>query len=368
MEILGSLLHTGIWFLVIMSVIVFIHEFGHYIIARWCGVKVETFSIGFGREVWGFNDKADTRWKFSILPLGGYVKMFGDASEASTPNNKLLKKMTKAEKAISFHYKPLWKKSLIVSGGPLFNFLTTIAVFTWFAFSNGIVSTDPIIGEIIDDSAAQEAGLIAGDKIIEVAGEPIEVFQDIPIAIITNLGTEITMKIERDGETRQLTLTPRIIETEDAYGNKVEQPLIGIRSQKTTFKDVGVTQALGYAVKRTYEICVATLKVIGQLITGQRDTDQLKGPVGIAQMSGQAADAGLNSVLWFIALLSANLGLVNLLPIPMLDGGHLMYYGIEAIQGKPLADKVQEYGFKFGLVVILSLMAFTIVNDIVQMI
>ena len=367
MELIGSLGHTVFWFIIIMSVIVFIHEFGHYIIARWCGVKVEVFSIGFGREIWGFNDKAGTRWKFSLLPLGGYVKMFGDAGAASTPDGKALRQMNKAERAVSFFYKPLWKKALIVAGGPLFNFITTIAVFTWFAFSNGIVSTAPVIGEVIEDSAAQEAGLLAGDKITQVAGELIEVFHDIPMVIMTNLGTEISMTIERSGESKQLSLTPRIIETKDSYGNNIKQPLIGIRSQKLNFKEVGVAQALSYSVVRTYDICAATLQVLGQLVTGKRSTEELKGPVGIAQMSGQAADAGLNSVLWFIALLSANLGLVNLLPIPMLDGGHLLYYGVEAVRGKPLADKIQEYGYKFGLVVLLSLMAFTIINDIVQM-
>lgn len=367
MELIGSLAHTAIWFLVILSIIVFIHEFGHYLIARLCGVKVEVFSIGFGREVFGFNDRAGTRWKFSLLPLGGYVKMFGDMGAASTPDDDALQKMTKAEKAVSFHYKPLWKKALIVAGGPLFNFLTTIAVFAWFAFSNGIVSTDPIIGEVIADSAAQEAGLLAGDKILKVGDKEIDVFHDIPITIMTNLGTEITLEIEREGTVQTVKLTPKIITSEDNYGNKVEQPLIGIRSQKLSFKEVGFGQAMHHAVVRTWEICIATLEVLGQLLTGQRGPEQLKGPVGIAQMSGQAADAGVNNVLWFIALLSANLGLVNLLPIPMLDGGHLMYYAVEAVQGKPLADKVQQFGYKVGMILLAALMAFTIINDIVQM-
>ncbi len=367
MEMLGDLTHTILSFIFILSVIVFIHEFGHYIIARWCGVKIEVFSIGFGRELFGFNDKAGTRWKFSLLPLGGYVKMFGDQGAASTPDGKALKKMTKKEKEVSFHFKPLWKKALIVAGGPLFNFLTTIAVFTWFAFSNGITSTEPLVGEVIKDSAAQEAGLLKGDRFLSVNGEKIEVFHDIPMLIVTNLGTEIIAQVERDDKTLEIAITPRIIKTTDAFGNEVEQPLIGIRSQQLTFKDVGVVQAVKHAVGRTWDICAATLKVLGQLITGQRGTEQLKGPIGIAQMSGQAADAGTTSVLWFIALLSANLGLVNLLPIPMLDGGHLLYYAVEAANGKPMAMKVQEYGYKVGLVLLVSLMAFTIINDIVQL-
>ena len=368
MEFIFNLGHTLLSFIFILSVIVFIHEFGHYIIARWCGVKVETFSIGFGKEIFGFNDKSGTRWKFSMLPLGGYVKMFGDMGAASTPDNDALNKMSKADKEISFHFKPLWKKALIVAGGPLFNFLTTIAVFTWFAFSNGIVSTEPLIGEVIKDSAAQEAGLIAGDRFISINGSEVEVFHDIPMLIATNLGTEIIVKIKRNEEIIELPITPRITKSKDNFGNEIEQPLIGIRSQKLTFKDVTISQALTYSVRRTWEISMATLEVIGQLITGKRDTDQLKGPIGIAQMSGQATDAGMNSVLWFIALLSANLGLVNLLPIPMLDGGHLLFYAVEAAQGRPLAQKVQMVAYKVGLILLLTLMSFTIVNDIANLV
>ncbi|MDG1287799.1 MAG: RIP metalloprotease RseP [Rickettsiales bacterium] len=367
MEAIGDLTHTILSFVFVLSVIVFIHEFGHYIIARWCGVKIEVFSIGFGKEIFGFNDKAGTRWKFSLLPLGGYVKMFGDQGAASTPDGKALKKMTKKQKAVSFHFKPLWKKALIVAGGPLFNFLTTIAVFTWFAFNNGITSTEPFIGEVIKESAAQEAGLRKGDRFLSINGEKIEVFHDIPMQIMTNLGTKINAEIQRGEKTLTFSIIPRVIKTTDAFGNEVEQPLIGIRSQKITFKDVGVVQAVKHSVTRTWDICGATLQVLGQLITGQRGTEQLKGPIGIAQMSGQATDAGVSTVLWFIALLSANLGLVNLLPIPMLDGGHLLYYTVEAANGKPMAQKFQEYGYKLGLVTLVSLMAFTIVNDIVQL-
>ena len=367
MEMITDFLHILASFFVVLSVIVFIHEYGHYIIARWCGVKIEAFSIGFGKELLGFVDKHGTRWKFSLLPLGGYVKMYGDVGAASTPDNAGLEKMTEAEKAVSFHFKPLWKKALIVAGGPLFNFLTTIAVLTWFAFSNGITSTEPVIGEVVPDSAALEAGLLAGDRILQINEEEIAVFHDIPATIMTNLGTEIILKIERNGETLTLPVTPKIQQMTDQFGNEYDQPLIGIRSQQLTFTDVGLFQALTHAVKRTYQICVATLEVIGQLITGQRGPEELKGPIGIAKLSGQAADAGTTSVLWLIALLSANLGLVNLLPIPMLDGGHLMFYSIEALQGRPLAQRIQEYAYKVGLVLIVSLMAFTIINDIVNL-
>lgn len=368
MEALGSLGHTFLSFIFILSVIVFLHEFGHYIIARFCGVRIETFSIGFGRELFGFNDSHGTRWKFSLLPLGGYVKMYGDMGAASTPDDSALARMSEEERTVSFHFKPLWKKSLIVAGGPLFNFLTTIIIFTWFAFSNGITSTEPVVGEVIENSAAQEAGILAGDRVVSVNGQPVKVFHDIPAQIITNLGTEIILQIEREGKTFTLPITPRIVKTTDTFGNEVEQPLIGIRSQQLTFKDVGLGQALIYSVQRTWEITTTTLQVLGQLITGQRGTDQLKGPIGIAQMSGQATDSGSTYVLWFIALLSANLGLVNLLPVPMLDGGHLLYYLIEAVQGKPMAQKFQQFGYRVGMALLLCLMAFSIINDIVNLI
>ncbi len=367
MEMLIGFGHTILSFVVILSVIVFIHEFGHYIIAKLSGVKIEVFSIGFGREIFGWNDKTGTRWKFSLLPFGGYVKMFGDAGAASNPDNDILSKMTAEEKVISFYFKPLWNKALIVAGGPIFNFLLTIIIFAWFAYSNGITSTQPIVGEVMENSAAQEAGLLTGDRILKVNNAKIETFHDIPTQILTNLGTQITLVLDRNGEEITLNIVPRIVESVDDYGNKLEQPLIGIRSQQLTFEQIGILRATTYAVTRTWEISVATLQVLGQLITGQRDADQLKGPIGIAQMSGQAADAGFNNVLWFIALLSANLGLVNLLPIPMLDGGHLLFYAVEGIQGKPMAVKAQEFAFKFGIALLVSLMAFTIINDIVQL-
>lgn len=364
MEIIGDMLHTILSFLVIISIIVFIHEYGHYLIARLCGVKIETFSIGFGKEVFGFTDRHGTHWKFSVLPMGGYVKMYGDESAASTADIKKLQEMDEAERKISFHYKPLWQKSLIVFGGPLFNFLLTIIIFTWFIFSNGLASTEPVVGKVLEDSAALEAGLREDDRILRINDSDIETFQDISLQIATNLGEEIIMEIERDGEALALPITPRIVEIEDALGNTIKHPRIGILSKELKVEDVGLGGALYHACARTWGISVATLQVLGQFLTGQRDTEQLKGPIGIAQMSGQAAESGLYIVFWFMALLSANLGLVNLLPIPLLDGGHLMYYAVEAVSGRPLAQKVQEYGFKLGFILLASLMAFTIFNDL----
>lgn len=361
-----DLLHTLASFFIIISVIVFIHEFGHFIIARWCGVKIEAFSIGFGKELFGWTDKKGTRWKISALPLGGYVKMFGDSSEASTPDKDKIEAMTEEEKSYSFHYKPLWKKAAIVAAGPIFNFLLTIAIFTGFLFSYGLETTDPIVGDVMKGSAAEEAGLIAGDRVLTIDGAEVERFSDIPRMIATNLGTEIHLTIKRGADVKDITLIPRATEEDDALGNKITRPMIGIKSQRLMYNDVGLVRAIGEAVKKTWQITVTTIDYMGQMIAGDRSANELKGPLGIAKLSGQAADQGIYTILWFIALLSANLGMVNLFPIPPLDGGHLLYYAVESVRGRPMAERFQEYGFRAGFAVIICLMAFTIFNDVRQ--
>ncbi len=363
MEFLITLVHYLLSFFVILSVIVFVHEYGHYIVARWCGVKIDVFSIGFGKEFWGYTDKAGTRWKFSMIPLGGYVKMFGDSSEASTPS-ETLDTLSTEDKAKTFHHKKLWQKSLIVAAGPVANFLLTIVIFTYFLMANGLPSTEPIVGEIMKDTPAEAAGLMKDDRVLSVNGTKVELFSDIPKLIITNLGTPVDLEIQRAGNTMYLTITPKLIEEKDGLGNPYKRPVIGFKSKEILYKDIGFTRAVGEAVHQTYHICVMTLKVLGQMVTGDRDPKEIKGPIGIAKLSGQATDKGFMTVLWFMAMLSANLGLVNLLPIPMLDGGHLLYYTAEAIRGKPLAQKVQEFGFRIGMAMLAMLMAFAIFNDI----
>lgn len=374
MEFITNGIHYILSFTLILSVIVFVHEFGHYFIAKLCGVKIEVFSIGFGKEFFGFNDKSGTRWKFSMLPFGGYVKMFGDQGAASTPDNDSLDQMTEEEKAVSFHYKALWQKALVVFAGPAANFILTISIMTWFLYSTGIASTEPIIGEIMEGTPAQEAGLLAGDRIMKVDGKEVKVFGDIPHMIATNLGEPVLLDILRDGEEIQLSITPVSHEDEDALGNKISRPLIGFKSQKLTVQDLTFPQAVWSATERTYDLCAVSLKFLGQMITGKRSTDELKGPIGIAKLSGQVTQTGdtisetTRMILWFIAMLSANLGLINLFPIPMLDGGHLVYYAIEAGTGKPMAQKFQEFGFRIGFALIATLMAFTLYNDIKQII
>lgn len=368
MDTFLHLLHTLASFFIVISVIVFIHEFGHYIVAKLCGVKIEAFSIGFGKELIGRTDKSGTRWKIAALPLGGYVKMFGDASAASTVDEDAIEKMSEEDKKLTFHHKPLWKKAAIVVAGPMANFVLTIIVFCYFIMTIGLSSADPIVGEVMPDSAALEAGLQKGDRITHINGEEIRRFNDIAYEVATNLGTPVQLRLERGSEVKMITLTPRQVEEDDGLGNTIKRYLIGIKSVEIKIEDVGLGRALEESVRRTYIICESTLKVIGQMVTGKRSAEDLKGPVGIAQLSGQAAGKDFTTVLWLIAMLSANLGLVNLLPIPLLDGGHLAYYTAEALRGRPLAEKVQEYGFKAGFVLLLSLMAFTLFNDIQRLI
>ncbi len=365
--------HYVLSFALVISVIVFIHEFGHFIVARWVGVKVEVFSIGFGRELIGRTDKHGTRWKFSLWPLGGYVKMYGDAGAASTGDNKKLKKMTAAQKKVSFHHKPLWAKAAVVAAGPASNFILAIAVFTYFIFTVGLTSTQPVIGSVIKGSPAAIAGLRAGDRIVQVDKTKISTFNDIPAAIITNLGTPVELLVERRGKQFTKIITPKEIEEKDVLGNSMKRPLIGFRSQKLTYEDVGLVRSLWAATTKTYDMCTTSLKVLGQMLGGERSADELKGPLGIAKLSGEVTKQGdsvkdtVHIFLWFVALLSVNLGMVNLFPIPMLDGGHLLFYCIEAVQGRPLAEKFQDYSFRFGFLLLASLMAFTLFNDVKQL-
>lgn len=369
---LASIFHYAWSFALIISIIVFVHEFGHFLAARLCGVRVEMFSIGFGRELIGRTDRHGTRWKIALWPLGGYVKMYGDAGAASTPDDDALAQMTPEQKRESFHHRPLWAKAIIVAAGPAANFLLAISVFTYFIFTSGINSTEPVVGELMPDTPAVTAGLKPGDRILQVDGKRMRSFGDIPEALMTNLGKPITLDVERDGQPLKLSLTPMEFEEKDALGNTQKRLLIGIRSSKITFQDVGLFAAIGAATERTYSMCTMTLHVLGQMITGDRSTRDLKGPLGIAKLSGDVTNQGetisetLQMILWFVALLSVNLGLVNLLPIPMLDGGHLAFYCVEAVRGRPVAAKFQEYSYRLGFAVIASLMALSIFNDVRQ--
>ncbi len=364
MEIIHAVFHHFWSFVVVLSVIVFVHEFGHYIIAKLCGVKIDEFSIGFGKELFGYTDKSGTRWKFSLLPLGGYVKMFGDSSEASTADAKALELMSEADKKLTFHYKPLYKKAAIVAAGPVFNFILTIVVLAYFIMTSGLPAIDPVIGGVLPDSPAETAGLQAGDKVLKINGKEMRRFNDITYNISMNMENPVNIEILRNEQNLSFTITPKMFEDDDGLGNKIKIARIGIKSRDIVYHEVGAAVAIQEAVWRTYLICESTLRVMGQMVRGERSVDELKGPVGIAQLSGQATERSFHTVLWLMAMLSANLGLVNLLPIPMLDGGHLTFYLAEAMRGRPLAERVQEWSMKIGGAFIMTLMAFTLFNDV----
>ena len=364
MHELASFLFTLTSYIVIISALVFVHEFGHYIIAKWAGVKIEVFSIGFGKEIWGRNDKTGTRWKISYIPFGGYVKMYGDASEISNPSDDI-EQYDEEQKKLTFHYKPLYKKALIVAAGPIANFLLTICIFTYLLCRFGLPSTEPIIGEVIKDSSAEIAGLKTGDRIVKIDDETVHIFNDIPRIILTNVGKPVTLTLQREDKEMLVTLTPKMVVDQDELGNKLSHPMIGIGSKNIKTEEVGVAVALWEATKRTYYFCETSLRVFGQIIMGDRSFSKtITGPIGIAKISGQAVSMGFTTVLIVMANISASLGLINLFPIPMLDGGHLLYYTIEGVRGKPMAKRYQEWGLRIGMSLISMLMMYSIINDI----
>lgn len=364
MESALGLLHTALSFFVIISVIVFIHEFGHYWVARKFGVKIDAFSIGFGPEIYGWTDKHETRWKIGMFPLGGYVKMYGDAGAASTPDTGKIQKMTKKQRAGAFEFKPLYAKTAIVAAGPAANFVFAIIILTVFFMVFGRPESAPVIGEVLKGSAAEAAGFKKGDTLLELGDINITRFEDIRRVAQLNPDIALGFKLSRDEKIIEGTVIPKLSETKDIFGNSVKVGLIGVGSGAQTYRKLNPLQSFGASFVETYNICASTMKAVGQMIAGTRSSEDLSGILRIAQYSGQSTSQGLSTVFWFMALLSINLGLINLFPIPMLDGGHLMFYAVQAASGRPLAVKVQEYGFKIGFVLLIALMLLATFNDL----
>ncbi len=366
MEFTDGLYGFGLPFLVLLTALVFVHEMGHYLVARYYGVRVEVFSVGFGPEIFGWSDKAGTRWKFSLIPLGGYVKMFGDADAASTPS-KDLGAMSEKDRAVAFPYKPLGQRAWIVAGGPLANFLFAIVVFAVFFMSYGQPFTPAVVGEVMPDSAAQEAGFRPDDRILSIDGKPLERFEDLQVIVAERPGQRMEILVERAGERVTLVAIPRLTVIEDRLGNEQEIGRLGISRSGAEFIRLNPLNAILQAGVETWSLSVRILDAVGQIIVGKRDADELGGPILIAQMSGHVAQDGLLPFIQLLALVSINLGLINLFPIPMLDGGHLLFYAIEAVRGRPLGERAQEVGFRLGLALVLSLILFVTWNDLVRL-
>jgi regulator of sigma E protease len=365
MEMLFGLLHTILSFVLIISFIVFIHEFGHYFVARRFGVKVETFSIGMGKEIWGFNDKNGTRWKFSYIPLGGYVKFFGDRNIASQEDKNIYNKMDDAQKNQSFIGKKLWQKFAIVAAGPLANYILAIILFAGLFYYNGVFSSSNIISEVIKDSPAYNIGIKAGDKIIAVDGNKVDSFQEVQTIVFASSGSEMEFSVIRNDDNLNFTVIPKLNIVKDEDGKESKFYTIGIATSNVEKKQLGLLESLSYATVKSYQFSVLTLQAIGQMITGERDSKQISGIIGIAKYSGQSTTSAI-STIWFIAILSLNLGLMNLLPIPMLDGGHLFFYLVEGITRRPINEKVQNFSFRLGIFLLSFLMLYATVNDIIN--
>ena len=352
-------------FLIVLTVLVFVHELGHYLVARWCKVRIEVFSIGFGPEIFGWHDRAGTRWKFSVMPLGGYVKMFGDADPASMPTTDLAA-MTPEERAVSFHHKRLTQRIAVVSAGPIANFIFAILVMGALYATVGQPFTPAQVGQVQPGSAAEAGGIKAGDVFLAIDGRKVESFEDVQTLVHLNVGTPMTLLMKRGQEELTLVITPRVSAVTDRLGNVHRLGLLGVEVSGVTFVKRDPLTAIWRAGGETMNITTGTLQAVWQMVIGARGADDLGGPLRIAQMSGEVAKGGIVPLISLMALLSVNLGLINLFPIPVLDGGHLLFYAAEAIRGKPLGPKAQEYGFRLGLALVLTLMVFATWNDLYQ--
>jgi regulator of sigma E protease len=358
-------------FLFGLSLVVFFHELGHFLVARWCGVRVLVFSIGFGPELVGFNDRHGTRWKISLIPLGGYVKFFGDDSAASTPDQERLAEMKPSDRSRSFFFQPVPKRAAIVVAGPLANFVLAMVIFAAIFMAYGKASTSARVDTVQPNSAAAAAGFQTGDLVLSIDGTAIDSFSDMQRLVSGAAGDTLKITIERAGKQVVLNAIPALKEVKDNFGNVQRIGVLGIsRSmapEDVKLQPVNPLTAIGLGVKETWFVIDRTLTYIGGVIVGREAADQLGGPIRIAQVSGQVATLGFIPILHLAAVLSVSIGLLNLFPIPLLDGGHLLFYLIEAVRGRPLSERAQEVGFRIGLALVLMLMIFATFNDIVHL-
>ena len=390
-------------FLVLLTIIVFIHEYGHFSVARLLGIRVDVFSIGFGKTLARWVDKKGTEWRIAALPLGGYVKFFGDLNAASQASPAVEQKpattqfpapghedevaqgMTPEERKVCFHFKPVWARALVVAAGPIANFVLAVAIFAGMFMILGRGSLEPIAGEITPNSAAEEAGIMSGDRIVSVDGREVTDFNQMSDLVLLSGGDSLDIVIDRAGQRVEVSVTPRRVEDVDRYGNEIERWLLGIGADLNSysFRKFGPLEALNEAMGELGRILSLTVKFIGKIVLGKEDAKQLGGPIKMAQYAGQSAMSGFDesryseppgfllmlkmSLIEFISLaavVSVSIGFLNLLPVPVLDGGHLLYYAYEAVVGKPLGARLQAIGFRVGIVMLASLMIFVTWNDI----
>ncbi len=367
-----GLVETGLWnivpFIIVMSAVVFFHEWGHFIVGRWCGVKVDAFSIGFGPELFALTDRKGTRWRIAAIPLGGYVKFHGDANGASMVDKNMVDNLPADEVNVTFFGQKVWKRAAIVAAGPLANFLLAIVIFSAIFFQYGKQSLLPRVGEVLANSAAESAGLKTGDLVLTIDGRKISSFLDMQAIIQSSANIPLHFEVERGGLVLPIVATPKSQEMTLAYSATQARGVLGLRASNDPndlrYERYGLVGSVGLGIDQTWYVIERTGSFIGGLFVGTESTKQLSGPIRIAEVSSDMAKLGFGSFLYLIAILSVSIGLMNLLPIPVMDGGHLVLYLVEAVKGSPLNGRVQEYAFRAGLSFVVALMILATFNDI----
>ncbi len=365
MDVLSAPTDYLLPFIVALTVIVFIHELGHYLVARWFGVTIEVFSVGFGREMFGWHDRHGTRWKVCWIPLGGYVKFKGDANATSLPEAT-----SEPADAGNFHGKPVWQRAAVVAAGPIANFILAIALFTGlFAFA-GMPSTEPRAQSVMAGSAAEKVGILPGDLIKAVDGRPIETFNDLVAAVQFRGGETLNLQIDRSGTPVTLKIVPEVKEESDGFGGTIRVGRLGIKIENkngvTPMRRLPFTEAVAKGTEQTWRIVSLTFVSLGKIFKGEESAKQIGGMISMGKAAGDAASSGAYGFIGLIAFFSVSIGIINLFPVPMLDGGHLVYYAIEAVRGKPVGQQAQEWGFRVGLSLVVMLMAFGFGNDLTR--
>jgi regulator of sigma E protease len=367
----GGLAGYIVPFLFVLTIVVFFHELGHFLVARWCGIKVLAFSIGFGPEIIGFNDRYGTRWKIAAVPLGGYVKFFGDDNAASVPDQAAAATMSEEEKKDSFAFQPVGSRAAVVVAGPVANFILAIAIFAGIFMVIGKQTTTARVDTVQPNSAASAAGFKPGDMVLAIDGQKIESFADMQRIVSVSAGELLKIEVERGGVPVALQARPQLKEIKDNFGNVHRLGVLGISRSMAPgdikTQKMGPVTAVIAGAQETWYVVDRTLSYMGGVIVGREAADQLGGPIRIAQVSGQVATAGFGALVHLTAVLSISIGLLNLFPIPLLDGGHLLFYGIEAARGRPLSERAQEVGFRIGLAIVVVLMIFATFNDILHL-
>ena len=370
-EVVSVIAYSIIPFIFVLTIVVFFHEMGHFLVGRWCGIKVDAFSIGFGKEIFAYTDKLGTRWRFALLPLGGYVKFHGDVNGASMPDRPFLSSMPDAERDVTFAGQKVWKRAVVVAAGPIATFLLAIVIVAGGFYIAGRPVLTPRIEKVGVAGVAEQAGFKPGDLVVSINGRAIDSFEQLQKSVMSSAGVAMDFEVERAGQMVRIAATPSTRELKTPWRTYTVGAL-GISSSSDPadrrIDHPGLIDSLSLGVTETWSWIERTGNFIAGLFAGRESASQVSGPIGIAAVSGEVAKVGFGALMVLAAILSVSVGLINLVPVPMLDGGHLMYYAIEALRGRPLSDKAQEMGFRVGLALVLMLMVFATSNDLMNLV